>query len=46
MSESKKCAHVPCLCVVPEGKLYCSQICEDSKGLTEIKCDCKHVCCE
>ena len=45
MSESKKCAHGPCSCVVPEGKKYCSQMCEDSKGVTSIKCDCKHAGC-
>jgi hypothetical protein len=45
MPESKKCAHTACTCTVPEGKKYCSQICEDSKQFTSIKCDCKHPGC-
>ena len=45
MSEPKKCARSICSCVVPDGEKYCSQMCEDSKGFTEIKCDCKHPGC-
>jgi hypothetical protein len=45
MAESKKCAHKSCSCMVPDGKKYCSQICEDGKNLTSIKCDCKHPGC-
>ena len=29
-------------CIVPEGETYCSEICKDSKGVTELGCDCKH----
>ncbi len=45
MSELKKCAHQLCLCTVPDGKRFCSQICEDSAGTTLIRCDCKHASC-
>jgi hypothetical protein len=31
--------------MVPDDKKYCSQMCEDSKGVTSIKCDCKHPGC-
>lgn len=45
MAESKKCAHMACVCMVSDGKKYCSQMCEDSKKVTSIKCDCKHPAC-
>ncbi len=45
MSDAKKCAHTSCTCMVADGKKYCSQMCEDSKSLTELKCDCKHAGC-
>jgi len=45
MSEPKKCAHSTCSCICTDGKKYCSQICEDSQGVTELKCDCKHPEC-
>jgi hypothetical protein len=45
MSDVKKCAHPICTCTVAEGQKYCSQICEDSVGVTEIGCDCKHPGC-
>jgi hypothetical protein len=45
MSETKKCAHASCSCMVTDGKKYCSEICEDSKDLTELACDCKHPGC-
>jgi hypothetical protein len=45
MSEPKKCAHSICSCVCSDGKKYCSQMCEDSKGMTTLKCDCKHPGC-
>ena len=45
MAEPTKCAHTACTCVCSDGKKYCSQICEDSKGMLEIKCDCKHPEC-
>jgi hypothetical protein len=46
MSEAKKCAHVSCSCICSDGKKFCSQLCEDSKGVTDLKCDCKHPGCE
>jgi hypothetical protein len=45
MSDSKKCAHESCTCLVTGGAKYCSQICEDSVGVTSFKCDCKHPGC-
>jgi hypothetical protein len=45
MSEPKKCAHANCSCIVPEGKKFCSEICEDSAGVTALGCDCKHPAC-
>jgi hypothetical protein len=45
MSEVKQCAHKSCSCSVPEGKKFCSQICEDSVGVNAIGCDCKHPAC-
>jgi hypothetical protein len=45
MSEPKKCAHASCSCIVTDGKTYCSQICEDSKDVTELSCDCDHPAC-
>jgi hypothetical protein len=26
----KKCAHLPCVCVPPEGEEYCAQFCKDA----------------
>jgi hypothetical protein len=46
MSDAKKCAHASCSCVCNDGKKYCSQLCEDSKDVTDLKCDCKHPGCE
>ncbi len=42
MAGSKKCAHAACSCMVADNEKYCSQMCEDSKGMTTLKCDCKH----
>jgi hypothetical protein len=46
MSGPKKCAHGPCSCIVPDGKRFCSQICEDSVNTTSIRCDCRHEGCD
>lgn len=43
--ETKKCAHEPCTCMAAEKSKYCSQFCEDSKGVTALKCDCGHAGC-
>ena len=45
-SEVKTCAHGPCNCVPPSGKKYCSQVCEDSKGMTALTCHCGHTGCK
>jgi hypothetical protein len=45
MSETKKCAHALCTCLVSDDKKYCSQMCEDSMGMTSLACDCKHPRC-
>ena len=42
--EMKKCAHELCSCQV-SGKTYCSQACEDAKGITTLACDCPHAGC-
>ncbi|CAN5648923.1 hypothetical protein BH10ACI4_BH10ACI4_02990 [soil metagenome] len=46
MADLKKCEHKSCSCIAPAGKSYCSQICEDSKDLTTLKCDCEHSGCK
>ncbi len=45
MDEANKCKHESCSCTVEKGKNYCSQICEDSKNVTEIACECGHAGC-
>jgi hypothetical protein len=46
VEDAGKCAHQSCLCVVPNGEKYCSQLCEDAgSGETEIACDCGHPAC-
>jgi hypothetical protein len=45
MAEPKKCAHAMCSCLAAEGSTYCSTLCEDSKDLTTLACDCKHPAC-
>jgi hypothetical protein len=45
-NESKKCAHLPCLCMAPSGEKYCSQFCKEAGSAeTEIACDCGHPAC-
>ena len=42
----KKCAHIPCLCAVPEGQEYCGDACRDAGGEeVEIACSCDHPPC-
>jgi hypothetical protein len=43
--ETKKCAHPACSCIAPEGKKYCSEVCEDAKSMTELTCQCEHPAC-
>jgi hypothetical protein len=49
MTESEKCAHPPCVCLVPaNGKFgkYCSEHCQEAKDeVIEVTCDCKHPAC-
>jgi hypothetical protein len=44
-AEAKKCAHETCSCTVADDQKYCSTFCEDSKGVTTLKCDCQHPGC-
>ena len=46
MADKKKCAHQGCTCMAAEGSNYCSTVCEDSKSMTTLKCDCGHPACE
>jgi hypothetical protein len=44
--ETKKCAHVPCLCDVRDGEEYCSEACRDAGSENvEIACQCDHLAC-
>jgi hypothetical protein len=43
---SKKCAHLPCLCDVPDGEEYCGVACRDAGSEdVEIACQCDHPAC-
>jgi len=42
-NEPKTCAHIPCRCVVPAGRQYCGQWCEEAGSEdVEIACECDH----
>jgi len=44
--ETRKCAHIPCLCDVPRGIEYCSDSCRDAGADdVEISCQCDHTAC-
>lgn len=44
--QSKKCAHIPCVCNVPSGQKFCSDSCEDGGSEeVEIACECGHPAC-
>jgi len=43
--ETRKCAHIPCLCDVPRGIEYCSDSCRDAGSDVEIGCHCDHTAC-
>lgn len=44
--EQKKCAHVPCRCVVQAGEKYCGQACKEAgANEIEIACQCDHGAC-
>jgi hypothetical protein len=45
-SKSSKCAHLPCVCVPPDGEKYRSQVCKEAgSSEAEIACDCGHPAC-
>jgi len=48
MTESTKCAHPACNCLVEKnaefGK-YCSEHCKEAGDYTELRCDCQHPPC-
>jgi len=42
--EKTRCAHIPCLCKVPPGQKYCSQVCRDAGSEdVEVACQCDHA---
>ena len=44
--KTKKCAHIPCLCNVPNGEEYCGEACRDAgSDDVEIACQCDHPAC-
>jgi hypothetical protein len=44
--ETKKCAHIPCLCDVQDGEEYCGEACSDAGSKdVEISCQCSHPAC-
>jgi len=44
--KTKKCAHIPCLCDVPNGQEYCGDICREAGSEdVEIACQCGHAAC-
>jgi hypothetical protein len=45
MTETKKCAHPACDCLVAGKSKYCSEKCEDTKSMTELACQCDHPAC-
>lgn len=44
-SQTKKCGHPACNCMVAEEDRYCSPYCHDAAGTTEISCNCGHDAC-
>jgi hypothetical protein len=43
---TRKCAHIPCLCDVPNGQKYCGDACRDAGSEdVEIACQCSHQVC-
>jgi hypothetical protein len=44
--KTKKCAHIPCFCDVPNGNKYCGEACRDAGSKdVEIACQCDHPEC-
>jgi len=45
-NDEKKCAHLPCRCMVKPGEKYCGQVCKDAGSEdVEIACQCGHKPC-
>ena len=49
MTDTEKCAHPSCNCMVkkggPWGK-YCSEYCKEKGQQTELRCECRHPDCK
>lgn len=45
MTDTKKCAHPACSCIVTKDK-YCSETCKDAKAMIELTCQCNHSGCK
>jgi len=44
--DTRKCAHLPCLCNVPQGQEYCGEVCRDAGSEdVDIACQCGHPAC-
>jgi hypothetical protein len=44
VTETKKCAHLPCECATSESN-YCSSYCETAGEIVEAACGCQHAAC-
>ena len=47
-TDSMKCAHPPCKCMVPAHRPwgdYCSEHCKEAGAITELRCGCQHEEC-
>lgn len=45
-TDTNKCAHPSCTCVVPSGTKYCSAQCAAMEEIPDIECHCNHPMCE
>jgi hypothetical protein len=44
--KTRKCAHIPCLCDVPNEEEYCGEACRFAGSEdVEIACQCDHLTC-
>jgi hypothetical protein len=44
--DTRKCAHLPCLCNVPDGQEYRGEVCRDAGSQeVDIACQCDHPAC-
>jgi hypothetical protein len=44
--KKRMCAHIPCLCIVPDGEEYCGAACRGAGSEdVEIACQCDHAAC-